>query len=83
MKTFRALVDEAVDKWGRIDAVVSSAGHGPKGPCARDFDEEWHTGMEFYLLNVIRVARVVTPVMLAQETGGAFVNISTYAAFEP
>ena len=79
----QGLVDEAVNKWGRIDAVVSSAGHGPKGPVLEISDEEWHTGMEFYLLNVIRVARVVTPVMLAQETGGAFVNISTYAAFEP
>ena len=79
----QGFVDAAVEKWGRIDAVVSSAGHGPKGPVLEISDEDWHTGMEFYLLNVVRAARVVTPVMLDQETGGAFVNISTYAAFEP
>ncbi len=79
----QGLVDEAIKKWGRIDAVVSSAGHGPKGPVLELSDEDWQKGMEFYLLNVIRVARIVTPVMLKQETGGAFVNISTYAAFEP
>ena len=79
----QGFVDAAVEKWGRIDAVVSSAGHGPKGPVLEISDEDWHTGMEFYLLNVVRVARVVTPVMLDQETGGTFVNISTYAAFEP
>ncbi len=78
----QALVDATMDKWGRIDAVVSSAGHGPKGPVLELSDEDWHEGMEFYLLNVIRVARIVTPIMQKQGNG-AFVNISTYAAFEP
>ena len=27
----QGFVDTVVEKWGRIDAVVSSAGHGPKG----------------------------------------------------
>jgi len=38
--------------------------------------------MEFYLLNVVRIARLVTPVMQAQKSG-SIVNISTYATFEP
>ena len=38
--------------------------------------------MEVYLLNVVRMARLVTPVMQAQG-GGSIVNISTYAVFEP
>ncbi len=75
-------VDQATDKWGRIDAVVSSAGHGPKGPVLEISDDDWHLGMEVYLLNVVRIARLVTPQMQRQG-GGAFVNISTYAAFEP
>jgi len=77
------LVDGAMEKWGRIDAVVSSAGHGPKGPVLELTDDDWHAGLEFYLLNVVRITRLVTPVMLNQDGGGAFVNISTYAAFEP
>jgi NAD(P)-dependent dehydrogenase (short-subunit alcohol dehydrogenase family) len=76
------LVDATMKKWGRIDAVVSSAGHGPKGPVLELTDEDWHEGMEFYLLNVVRIARIVTPIMQRQQSG-AFVNISTYAAFEP
>lgn len=76
------LVDASVEKWGRIDAVVSSAGHGPKGPILEISDEDWHIGMDTYLLNVIRIARLVTPIMQRQG-GGAYVNISTYAAFEP
>ncbi len=76
------LVDASVEKWGRIDAVVSSAGHGPKESILEISDEDWHTGMDIYLMNVIRIARLVTPIMQRQG-GGAYVNISTYATFEP
>jgi len=76
------LVDATFDRWGRVDAVVNSAGHGPKGPILEMTDEEWHAGMEVYLLNVIRIARLVTPRM-QQQGGGSIVNISTYATFEP
>lgn len=77
-----ALVQGAVDRWGQVDALVNSAGHGPKGPVLEISDDEWHTGMEVYLMNVIRPTRLVTPVMQAQG-GGAIINISTFAAFEP
>ncbi len=76
------LVTGAHETWGRIDAVVNSAGHGPKGPLLDISDDDWHLGMEVYLLNVVRIARLVTPIMQAQG-GGSIVNISTYAAFEP
>ena len=76
------IVEETTARWGRIDAVVNSAGHGPKGPLLEISDADWHLGMEYYLLNVIRIARLVTPIMQAQG-GGAFVNVSTYAMFEP
>lgn len=76
------LVKGAEDRWGRIDVLVNSAGHGPKGPVLEIPDEDWHDGMEVYLLNVIRPTRLVTPLMQAQG-GGAIINISTFAAFEP
>lgn len=76
------LVDATLQKWGRVDAVVNSAGHGPKGPLLEISDDDWHLGMEFYLLNVVRIARLVAPVM-KQQKAGAIVNISTYATFEP
>jgi NAD(P)-dependent dehydrogenase (short-subunit alcohol dehydrogenase family) len=76
------LVQAALARWGRIDAVVNSAGHGPKGPVLDLTDAQWLQGMEVYLLNVVRIARLVTPVMRAQG-GGSIVNVSTYALFEP
>ena len=59
--------------------VLNSAGHGSKGEIS---DENWHEGMEYYLLNVIRSTRVVTTIMVNQG-GGTIINISTFAVFEP
>jgi NAD(P)-dependent dehydrogenase (short-subunit alcohol dehydrogenase family) len=71
-----------MDKWGRVDVLVNSAGHGPRAPILELSDEDWHTGMEVYLLNVVRPTRVVTPIMQQQQSG-VIINISTFAAFEP
>ena len=78
----KRLVDTAMDAFGRIDAVVNSAGHGPKGPLLEISDDDWHLAMDVYLLNVVRVVRLVTPI-LQSGGGGAIVNISSFAAFEP
>jgi NAD(P)-dependent dehydrogenase (short-subunit alcohol dehydrogenase family) len=76
------LVERTVDHWGRIDALINSAGHGPRAPLLELSDDNWHRGMEVYFLNVVRPTRLVTPVMQRQKAG-AIVNISTFAAFEP
>ena len=76
------LVDGAMDRWGRVDVLVNSAGHGPKGDILEMTDEDWHDGLDVYLMNVIRMTRLVVPIM-EKQGGGTIVNISTYAAFEP
>jgi NAD(P)-dependent dehydrogenase (short-subunit alcohol dehydrogenase family) len=78
----RRLVDATMERYGRIDALVNSAGHGPRAPVLELTDEQWRTGMEVYFMNVVRPTRLVAPVMVAQG-GGAIVNVSTFAAFEP
>lgn len=78
----KRFTDATMERFGRIDALVNGAGHGPKGDVLALSDGDWHTGMDFYLLNVVRATRLVTPIMQAQKSG-SIVNISTYATFEP
>jgi NAD(P)-dependent dehydrogenase (short-subunit alcohol dehydrogenase family) len=76
------LVDQAIAKWGRIDVLVNSGGHGPRKPLLEITDEDWHKGMDIYLMNVLRPTRLVTPHMQKQK-GGVIINISTAWVFEP
>jgi NAD(P)-dependent dehydrogenase (short-subunit alcohol dehydrogenase family) len=75
-------VDTAFDRWGRIDVLVNSAGHGPRAPILEISDAEWHKGLDTYLLNVVRPSRLVAPIMQKQKAG-VIINISTAWAFEP
>jgi NAD(P)-dependent dehydrogenase (short-subunit alcohol dehydrogenase family) len=76
------LVDQTIAKWGRIDVLVNSGGHGPRKPLLEITDEDWHKGMDVYLMNVLRPTRLVTPHMQKQK-GGVIINISTAWVFEP
>ena len=76
------LVRLALDRHGRIDAVVNNTGHPPKGDLLELDDQAWHTGLDMVLLNVVRLMRRVTPIMLRQG-GGAVVNMSSFAARAP
>lgn len=78
----KRLVDAAMNHWGRIDGVVTSTGHPPKGDLLALDDDAWRKGMDLIVLDVVRLARHVTPIMEKQGKG-AWVNISTFAAFEP
>lgn len=78
----KRVVDMTMATWGRIDALVNSAGHGPRAPVLDIPDEDWHEGMDVYFLSAVRPTRLVAPIMEAQG-GGAIVNISTTWAFEP
>jgi len=74
------LVERTTDEYGRIDGVVNNTGHPPSGPLLEIGDDDWHLGLDVVLLNVIRMARLITPLM---ADGGSIVNISTFTAFEP
>ena len=83
------LVAVAIGEYHRTHAVINSTGHGSGSTGYSDerldhsgdshlldiADEEWHRNLDLYLLNVIRMARHVTPI-IAAAGGGAIGNIS-------
>ena len=78
----QAVVNLAISAYGHIDVVVNGSGHAASGPVLGLSDTDWEEGMDLYLMNVVRMCRIITPHF--QETGGgSIVNISTSSPFEP
>lgn len=78
----KRLIDEVQARWGRIDVLVNSAGHGPRADLLEITDEQWQGGMDVYFLSAVRPTRLVVPLMLKQK-GGVIINVSSFSAFEP
>ena len=78
----KALVSTAIYQYGRIDAVVNNTGHPAKGELFKLTDTDWQHGFELILGSVIRLSRLVMPIMERQRRG-VFLNISSYAARRP
>jgi NAD(P)-dependent dehydrogenase (short-subunit alcohol dehydrogenase family) len=76
------LVERAVERWGRIDAVIANTGHPPKGNPLELGDDQWLAGYELLVASAIRLARRAAPIMIRQRSG-AFVFVSSYAAVRP
>lgn len=78
----QAIVDLALETYGRIDLVVNGSGHAASAPVLELDDKDWEAGMEMYLMNVIRMCRIVTP-HFESNGGETIVNISTSSPSEP
>jgi NAD(P)-dependent dehydrogenase (short-subunit alcohol dehydrogenase family) len=76
------LVTTTLDSYGRIDVLVNNTGHVAKGDLLSISDTSWEEGLALLLLNVVRLARLVVPVM-EKQGGGAIVNISSLWAAQP
>lgn len=76
------LVDLTMARWGRIDALVNSTGHGPRGPILEISADDWRKGMDVYFLSAVRSMQRIVPIMVGQGSG-AVVNISSAWVNEP
>jgi NAD(P)-dependent dehydrogenase (short-subunit alcohol dehydrogenase family) len=76
------LVGQTMERYGRIDAVVNNSGNPAGGEIVAIPDLQWQEVFEMYLLSVIRMSRLIVPIMSVQG-GGAVVNISGSSALEP
>jgi NAD(P)-dependent dehydrogenase (short-subunit alcohol dehydrogenase family) len=81
-KDLTRLVEVCVQRLGRVDAVVNNTGNPPMGSIDEASDDDWLAAWNMCFMNVVRMARLVTPLMKAQG-GGAIVNIGSINAIEP
>ena len=76
------LINLAMERYGRVDSLLIHVGGPPKGDLLDISDDDWNKANEMVLMPVIRLAKLVTPLMKTQG-GGSIVNITTFSAFEP
>jgi 3-oxoacyl-[acyl-carrier protein] reductase len=63
------VVDQTLQRWGRIDGLFNNAGGPPPGTFADFEDDAWQKAFEQNLLGTIRLTRMVLPSMKAAGWG--------------
>ena len=81
-RDLQSIFDKTMAQYGRIDTLLIHVGGPPKGDLLDIADDAWDMANNMVLKPVIRLAKLVTPVMAAQG-GGSIVNITTFSALEP
>ena len=77
-----AVFNLAMESYGCINACLIHVGSPPKGDLLDISDEDWDLANAMILKPVIRMARLLTPIM-EKQGGGSIVNITTFSTFEP
>ncbi len=83
MAQARALVDEAIDRWGRVDIVVNNAATNPVfGPVLQTDETAFDRIMAVNVKGPFELCKAAQPHMLAQG-GGAILNIASVGGLSP
>jgi len=75
-------VAKTVEKFGRLDIVVTNAGGPPPGEFMKFTDADWENAFRLNFLSTVRLTREAVPHM-RKVGGGRVINISSYAVKEP
>jgi NAD(P)-dependent dehydrogenase (short-subunit alcohol dehydrogenase family) len=76
----RAVVNEAIQRFGSLDILINNAGVGEFGRRLHELDDEtWARVLEVNLTGVFRMTRAAVPEMLKRGRG-SIVNISSIAS---
>jgi 3-oxoacyl-[acyl-carrier protein] reductase len=75
-------LQSVMEKWGRIDIVVTNAGGPPVTSFLETTDEEWEKYFRVTFMSVVTVLRTVLPLMQKQKSG-RIINITSISVKEP
>lgn len=81
-QSIAASMQQAVGKFGRLDAVVNNAGYGLGGALEELTTEEIDENFQVNFFSVVRIIQQVLPYMREQRSGH-IINISSIAGFAP
>jgi NAD(P)-dependent dehydrogenase (short-subunit alcohol dehydrogenase family) len=79
----RALIDVAVERWGRLDFLDNNVGIGSRGSVVDEKPEEYRRVMQVNVESMFLLSKYAIPAMIKTAKGGAIVNISSISALRP
>jgi 3-oxoacyl-[acyl-carrier protein] reductase len=74
--------DDTVARFGQVDILVTNTGGPPAAPFMKLTEEQWQSGIDSTLLNVIRLSRMVIPRM-QERKWGRLVHLTSFVAKQP
>lgn len=77
----KRLVDEVIQKFGRIDILINNAGMIRRTPAVDFSEEDWSTVIEVNLSSVFRLSQAAGRKMIEQGSG-KIVNIASLLSFQ-
>ena len=78
----KKLVDETMREFGKIDILIHNAGGPPSGSIESIPNEEWSHSINLNLRSLIRIARLVIPIMKKNHFG-RIIMITSVSAKQP
>ncbi|NJL31319.1 MAG: SDR family oxidoreductase [Phycisphaerales bacterium] len=80
--TCKAIIDNAMQQFGRIDALINVAGYASMVPIEKITPQEWRTTLDINLSSVIYLTTAAWPIF-KQQKAGFIANVSSMASISP
>ena len=81
-QTAKHLIEQTIDRFGRLDILVNNAGIIRRAPAVEYSDDDWAAVLEVNLSSVFRLCQYAGKHMIDSERGGKIVNIASLLSFQ-